>query len=300
MPRLSRIYQKIFGSSAGATEIGQFGSLAAGSPTTTTNPTTMQALGAFDGGWFDAVLGGNSPAIEDMNAVHYLAFYQLAYMMENGIPQYDSTTEYYQGSVVQYNNQYYKCLVDNTIGVTPAIGASWQYMTDAAFGKASNSGHVIATGTTIQSQLDSLDTAISTNGRIVKDFSLFGSFAGTTFPLTNIDVFPIPTNCKVLNTIAYFGTIGSGTTEIDIEYAATPAGTFNSIFTTLPKVINTAANERYVDSAGLYAATTGVTAPVLNTSISNSLAAGGVLRFDLSQGSATGAKAKIVVILGPV
>jgi hypothetical protein len=135
---------------------------------------------------------------------------------------------------------------------------------------------------------------------IIKDFSLFGSFAGTTFPLTNIDIFPISRNLQVINVIAYWGTIGSGTTEIDVKYAATPTSTFNSIFNTTPRVINTASNERYVDSAGLYAATTGVTAPVLNTTISNSLAAGGVLRFDLVQGSPTGAKAKIVVVMRPV
>jgi microcystin-dependent protein len=160
MAKLSRVYQKLFGSAANAGEIGKFGSLAAGSPTTTTDPWVMQQLGNWDGGWFSAVLGGNSPAIEDMNALHYVAFYQLAYLMQEGIPEYDASTTYFIGSVVKYGGQFYKCLVDNTLNVTPAIGANWQYMVDAAYSKADPTGHKIATGTTIQSQLDALDLAM--------------------------------------------------------------------------------------------------------------------------------------------
>jgi microcystin-dependent protein len=80
--------------------------------------------------------------------------------MENGIPQYEATTEYFAGSVVQYSNQYYKCLVDGTVGVTPAVVATWQYITDATYSLASNSGHNVATGTTIQTQLDAIDSYI--------------------------------------------------------------------------------------------------------------------------------------------
>lgn len=101
MPRLSRIYQKLFGDTANAGEIGKFGSLAIGSPATTLDPAQMQSLAPWSGGWLSAVVGGNSPAIEDMNATHYVAFYQLAYLMQQGIAEWDSQTTYYIGSMAQ-------------------------------------------------------------------------------------------------------------------------------------------------------------------------------------------------------
>lgn len=101
MPQLSRIYQKLFGSAAGSGQIGKFGSLAAGSPATTTDPAQMQSLSQWDSGWYGAIVGPNAPAIEDMNAAFYVAFYQLAYLFQEGIPEYNATTEYYVGSIVQ-------------------------------------------------------------------------------------------------------------------------------------------------------------------------------------------------------
>ena len=71
--------KKLFGDTAGATEIGKFGSLALGSPTTTLDPAQMQSLAPWSGGWFAAVLGGNSPAIEDMNAFSYVMAYHGLY-----------------------------------------------------------------------------------------------------------------------------------------------------------------------------------------------------------------------------
>ncbi|PNA42272.1 hypothetical protein, partial [Pseudomonas sp. MPR-AND1A] len=86
MAKLSRVTQKIFGSSAGANQIGKFGSYAAGSPVISSDPTVIQSLSNWLTGWFGAVVGGNSPAIEDMNAVCFVYAYQLAYLMQQGIP----------------------------------------------------------------------------------------------------------------------------------------------------------------------------------------------------------------------
>jgi hypothetical protein len=127
MPRLSRIYQKIFGSSAASGEIGKFGSLAAGSPTTTTDPAQMQSLSQWLGGWGSAVLGGNSPALEDMNAVHYVMAYQLAYLMQAGVPEWDSSTTYYIGSFAQDGNGYiYVSLTNNNTGNALTDTTNWK------------------------------------------------------------------------------------------------------------------------------------------------------------------------------
>jgi hypothetical protein len=100
MSKLPRETQLVFGSNAGFDQIAQFGSLAASSPTFTTNIATIQGLSNYLVGWFNAVIGENSPAIEDMNALCYLYAYQLAYLFQAGVPEWDSGTTYYIGSLV--------------------------------------------------------------------------------------------------------------------------------------------------------------------------------------------------------
>lgn len=100
MAKITRANQKIFGSNAGANQIATFGSLAASSPAFTTNPETIQSLSEYLTGWFGAVIGANSPAIEDMNALCYLYSYQLAYLMQTGVAEWNDETTYYIGSLV--------------------------------------------------------------------------------------------------------------------------------------------------------------------------------------------------------
>lgn len=101
MSKITRATSLLFGSSAGANQIAQFGSLAASTPNFTTSPATIQALSNYLTGWFAAVIGANSPAIEDMNALCYLFSYQLTYMLQTGVPEYDSATPYFIGSICQ-------------------------------------------------------------------------------------------------------------------------------------------------------------------------------------------------------
>lgn len=101
MAKIARKTQLAFGSSAGVNQIGQFGSYAAGSVAYTTDPAVIQALSNYLTGWFGAVVGGNSPAIEDMNALCFLFAYQLGYVLQQGVGEWDSGTTYYAGSIVQ-------------------------------------------------------------------------------------------------------------------------------------------------------------------------------------------------------
>lgn len=100
MAKITRVSAKIFGASAGADQIKQFGSLSAGTPLSSTDPATIQALSNWLTGWYGAVIGGNSPAIEDVNAMSYVFAYQLAYLMQAGVAEWDSGTTYYIGSLV--------------------------------------------------------------------------------------------------------------------------------------------------------------------------------------------------------
>lgn len=125
MAKIARKQAKIFGSSAGALEIGKFGSLAAGSIAYTTDPDTIQALTEYLEGWFSAIIGSNSPAIEDMNALCYLFAYQIAYILQAGIAEYNSTTTYYIGSMVNSAGVIYMSLTDTNTGNAVTDSTKW-------------------------------------------------------------------------------------------------------------------------------------------------------------------------------
>lgn len=119
MTKIARAVQKIFGSNAGFQQIAQFGSLAASAPTFTTDPTTIQALSNYLVGWFSGVEATNSPAIEDMNALCYLFAYQLSYIFQAGIGEYNAATTYYMGSLINVPTSVFICSSANaTIGAT--------------------------------------------------------------------------------------------------------------------------------------------------------------------------------------
>lgn len=101
---LTRYFQKIFASNSASDQRRKFGSLAAGSPANATNPAEVQELANYLGGWPSAVIGNNSPALEDMNSLQYLFSYQLAYIMQKGIPEWETETTYYVGDIVSNGN----------------------------------------------------------------------------------------------------------------------------------------------------------------------------------------------------
>lgn len=125
MAKITRKNMKIFGSTPGSNQMGQFGSLKAGSAVYTTDPETIQALSNYLVGWYEAVIGGNSPAIQDMNSLCYLFAYQLAYHFQAGIPEWNTDTEYYIGSLVQQNGIVYRSIIDTNSGNDPSTSANW-------------------------------------------------------------------------------------------------------------------------------------------------------------------------------
>ncbi|MDE2233820.1 MAG: hypothetical protein KGJ90_07005 [Patescibacteria group bacterium] len=126
MSKLTRVTHTIFGGSAPAAVngIAQFGSKQAGTPTYTTNIATLQALAAWLNGWGSAVVSGKVPPLEELNAAFLEPSYQIGYLLEMGIPEYDAGTTYYTNSIVQSNGIIYISLVDNNIGNTPSISPS--------------------------------------------------------------------------------------------------------------------------------------------------------------------------------
>lgn len=130
MSKLTRAYQRIFGTNAtlGVGGIEQFGSLAAGSINYTNDPALLQSLSQFLDGWEAAILGNNSPAIEDMNALFYLAFRQIAYGLQEGIAEWNVETPYYINSYAKGSNGLtYVSKTDDNIGNDPTVDAiNWK------------------------------------------------------------------------------------------------------------------------------------------------------------------------------
>lgn len=128
MAKITRKNQLIFGSSASSGDIRQFASLAEGSPLTTTDVETIQALTRYLQGWRQALTGDDVPALEDFNALHYIQTYQLAYLLQSGMAEWNTDAIYYIGSFCQESGIIYKSLTDDNTGNQPSTddGTNWQ------------------------------------------------------------------------------------------------------------------------------------------------------------------------------
>lgn len=130
MAKIVRKLMKRFGSTGGTNSIATFGSLAASAPARTTgalaDPDTIQSLSNWLTGWYGAVLGDNSPAIEDMNAAMFVFAYQLAYLMQTGTAEWNSATVYYTGSLVNNGSGVlYRSLTDDNTGNALTDTVNW-------------------------------------------------------------------------------------------------------------------------------------------------------------------------------
>lgn len=131
MAKLSRVFQKLFANTAGADEIGKFGSFAAGTPQSTTNIADMMSYGAWNGGWLSAILGNNSPCIEDMNAVCAVFAYQLAYIFQAGTSEWNTDTIYYINSFAQSSGIIYQSIADDNQGNAVTDPTKWKFFAAA-------------------------------------------------------------------------------------------------------------------------------------------------------------------------
>lgn len=107
MAKLTRVTGKVFAGEADASQVGQFGSAKAGTPTNTTDIATIQQLAAYSNGWGSAVISDrNFPPLEEVNGVLKNISYQTCYILQEGVPTYDSGTEYSNTSLVKTVNEY--------------------------------------------------------------------------------------------------------------------------------------------------------------------------------------------------
>lgn len=126
MANLTKMAQNIFGSTAGVDQISKFGSLAAGAETFTTDPAQAQSLSQWLDGWYSAVIGGNAPTIQDMNAAFFVITYQLAYLVQKGIPEWDAATTYYTGSFANVAGVLYVSRTDSNLNNLVTDVTNWK------------------------------------------------------------------------------------------------------------------------------------------------------------------------------
>lgn len=157
MAKLDKVAQKLFGVSAGVDEISKFGSLAAGSEAFTTNIAQMMSLSNWEDGWYLAVIGGNAPTIQDMNAICTVFAYQLGYLMQAGVAEWDDETVYYIGSIANVAGTLYVSLTDDNTNNDPTTSpVNWRANTAEPTGAGKDfwgatkpTGYVWASGKTI-------------------------------------------------------------------------------------------------------------------------------------------------------
>ncbi len=131
MAKITRKTQKILAGSA--SNNGQFGSAAFGTKILSNDLDVLQALPAYDNGWIDAVVGTKKfPALEEFQAMDYIATRQLAYLFQEGMAEYDVGTTYYQNSIIKKAGtvQLYKSLTNDNIGNPLTDAVNWKFLID--------------------------------------------------------------------------------------------------------------------------------------------------------------------------
>lgn len=121
MAKLPRVTQKIFAQNSGTNDVTVFGTAKNGNDAVFTKDINqIMNSDAFSQGWGSATLTDDAPFQEDMNGVQLTSSQQLAYLFENGMPEWDENTTYYANtSFCQVNGVWYQSLTDNNIGNNP-------------------------------------------------------------------------------------------------------------------------------------------------------------------------------------
>lgn len=117
MTKISRATQEIFANQAGSRQITAFGTAKSETPTFTKELNQIQNNNYLYG-WAQALLPDKAPFEEDMNALFYAITKQLAYIFQEGIPEYDPNTEYSQNALARGvgSNVIYSSLVAENLG----------------------------------------------------------------------------------------------------------------------------------------------------------------------------------------
>jgi hypothetical protein len=108
-----------FASQSQSSEVAIFGSTLNGGQQYTTDSEQIQSLSAWLRGWYGATFAGEDstqvPTIEEFNGLFKVLSDAIFYQIQKPIPEYLSTTEYFQYSLCSNNGIIYISLVNNNI-----------------------------------------------------------------------------------------------------------------------------------------------------------------------------------------
>jgi hypothetical protein len=125
MAKLPRFTGEVvpFASEAIGTERTIFGD------TTQSNAIDDNLNADYKRGW--GIVGVNDlPTKQDFNAMGFTLGQLLAYLYQQGVPEYDATTEYFENQITNFDGDLYKSLIDNNTGNTPDVSPSeWSNIT---------------------------------------------------------------------------------------------------------------------------------------------------------------------------
>ena len=118
--------QKIFASNTTIADeqLSVFGSKAqTGTMQVSLDPNILQNNENWKNGWQNTTIIKDCPFQEDFNTAEFVNTYNLAYLFQKGIPEYDSTTTYFKGSICLVVDNtlpsLYYSKIDNNIGNNP-------------------------------------------------------------------------------------------------------------------------------------------------------------------------------------
>lgn len=174
MAKLQRKTQKVFaGNQTGQNQdqIAVFGSMKTGTPVYSSDIETLQSDEYLEG-WSDAILDDKAPYLEEMNGVQYGLSYQSAYILQEGIPEYDAETEYSNTSIVKTvtNGEVvlYASLKSANLGNPLSDVTSWK---PYPLGTTKNIGEIVtSTIPLVDANLHLLDGALILGNGIYAEF----------------------------------------------------------------------------------------------------------------------------------
>ena len=135
MTKLNRVTAKIFGETASPAgddpQIGQFGSAKIGTYIGTSDISTIQELPAWSNGWIDAVTPNQQfPTLPEMTGVHKVLSQQIAYLLQQGVPEWDSATTYYANNFCSKDGKLYVSKTDENLNNDPENDSTnWEEFT---------------------------------------------------------------------------------------------------------------------------------------------------------------------------
>lgn len=195
MAKIPRVTQKIFAENAGSNEVTAFGTAKNGDDATYTKDLSKIQTEAFTQGWEPALLTDDAPFMEDMNAVLLALSQQIAYLLQDGIAEWDNQTTYYKFSIVKKvineDLKLFYSLTDDNIGNDPeqdTAVTNWKELNLGGASQFAIGGLIITLSSTLEDNEIWLEGATVSRTTYAQLFAIYGTTYGagdgsTTFVL---------------------------------------------------------------------------------------------------------------------